>query len=321
MTEHYVTLFDSNFLPQGLALHASLLEHGGDFLLWVLCVNANCLAKLKELDLPHMRLLDLAKLETPELRAVKPSRSRAEYCWTLTPWSIQWVFEADQTSQRVTYLDADVLFLKPPYPIFEEFLVSRRAVMITEHSYAPEYDMTLTAGRFCVQFMCFSRDTGFPVLNWWRDRCTEWCFAYLDNGLFGDQKYLEHFETLFPSLIYSTGYDKRFLAPWNSSIFPYSEAIMFHFHGLRIVNSSLIHAANHVIPSPTLLNVYVPYCNTLLQFIKIYNLSSFSSGDNHHLIILWMFRCFKQIQRILLGLNRPPYWFQTCRGSGFSIIW
>ena len=79
MVVYYVTLFYINFLPQGLALHSSILEHGGDFILWVLCVDANCLEKLKKLDLPRMRLLDLAELETLELRAVKPSRSRAEY--------------------------------------------------------------------------------------------------------------------------------------------------------------------------------------------------------------------------------------------------
>ena len=37
--EHYVTLFDSLFLPQGLALHASLQQHAGEHRLWVLCVD------------------------------------------------------------------------------------------------------------------------------------------------------------------------------------------------------------------------------------------------------------------------------------------
>lgn len=110
MTEHYVTLFDAAFLPQGLTLHSSLLRHGDDFILWILCLDLECLHTLQHLGLPRIRLLDLQNLETSDLLAVKPERTRAEYCWTLTPWSIQWVFEADATALRVTYLDADVFF-------------------------------------------------------------------------------------------------------------------------------------------------------------------------------------------------------------------
>jgi len=122
LTEHYVTLFDSVFLPQGLALHYSLQEHGGDFLLWVLCLDDSCLQTLQRLNLPQVQLLDLKQLETPELLVVKPGRTRAEYCWTLSPWSIQWVFATDSTVQRVTYLDADVFFLKGPNSIFNELV-------------------------------------------------------------------------------------------------------------------------------------------------------------------------------------------------------
>jgi hypothetical protein len=33
--EHYVTLFDSLFLPQGLALHMSMERHAGVYTLWI----------------------------------------------------------------------------------------------------------------------------------------------------------------------------------------------------------------------------------------------------------------------------------------------
>ena len=37
--EHYVTLFDSLFLPQGLALHMSMERHAGNYTLWILCID------------------------------------------------------------------------------------------------------------------------------------------------------------------------------------------------------------------------------------------------------------------------------------------
>jgi len=263
LTEHYVTLFDSVFLPQGLALHHSLLEHGGDCLLWVLCLDDSCLQTLQRLDLPQMRLLDLAELETPELLAVKPGRTRAEYCWTLTPWSIQWVLEAELTAQRVTYLDADVFFLKSPAPIFAEFEASGCGVLITEHGYAPEYDQTQTSGRYCVQFLPVVRGLGEPILHWWRNRCIEWCFARSENGLFGDQKYVEQFTSISPDSVYAIGPDCRFQAPWNAIVHCYSDCVFYHFHSLRIFSQHLIYLGPYSYPSPHIFYIYKPYCDVI----------------------------------------------------------
>ena len=55
--EHFVTLFDSGFLPQGLALHASMLRHLPSFCLWVLCVDDRAHELLTRLALPHCRPL------------------------------------------------------------------------------------------------------------------------------------------------------------------------------------------------------------------------------------------------------------------------
>src|SRR6266700_3623980 len=108
--EHFVTLFDSWFLPQGLALHSSLEQHAGAYTLWILCVDDDAERVLKRLALPNVRLLALANAETPELLRVKAARTRAEYCWTLTPVAPRLVFDADVGAKRVTYVDADLWF-------------------------------------------------------------------------------------------------------------------------------------------------------------------------------------------------------------------
>lgn len=323
MTEHYVTLFDSVFLPQGLALHHSLLEHGGNCVLWVLCLDTACLRTLQRLDLPQMRLLNLSELETPQLLAVKPGRSKAEYCWTLTPWSIQWVLEAESTAQRVTYVDADVFFLKNPVSILSEFGNSGCGVLITEHGYAPEYDRTPSSGRYCVQFVPVVRGLGEPVLHWWRDRCLEWCFARFENGLFGDQRYLERFSILFPGVVFSIGRDRRFQAPWNSSINPFSDAVIFHFHGLRILSRKLIKAScgPHLIPSPTKYYVYTDYCNLLVRLIRHYSLEITPQAPMPWLGSLIVLRLIRSLRT---RINLPafaPYWFQLLPGRESGIVW
>lgn len=236
--EHFVTLFDSLFLPQGLALHRSMERHVETYILWILCVDEEVHEVLLKLNLPNVQLLQLQKLETPELLAVKPRRSKGEYCWTLTPFAPRFVFEMDDEISRVTYLDADMWFRKSPEPIFREFNASRKQVLITDHAYAPEHDQSASSGQFCVQFMTFTRDGGEIVRKWWEDKCVEWCFARHEDGKFGDQKYLDEWPTRFADFVHILDNKELMLAPWNASRFPYGGAITWHFHDLRIVANS-----------------------------------------------------------------------------------
>ena len=259
--EHYVTLFDSLFLPQGVALHASLLRHAQPFTLWVLCVDETTQDVLDRLQLANIRTIGLAEIETEELLAVKGGRSRGEYCWTLTPFSPQLVFDREPSAMRVTYLDADTWFCRSPAEIFEDFDASGKAVLITEHAYAPEYDQTPQTGRFCVQFMTFKRDEGEVVRRWWAERCIEWCFARIENGRFGDQMYLDDWPVRFRDLVHVLRKPSLTQAPWNVTRFAPSEAAFFHFHGLRLLrNRSLLLADSYYpLPATTRRMIYLPY--------------------------------------------------------------
>ncbi|MDO9009751.1 MAG: glycosyl transferase [Thiobacillus sp.] len=262
--EHYVTLFDSFFLPQGLALHASMERHAGSYTLWVLCMDEAAHDVLTRLRLPNLKLLALSQLETPELLAVKPGRTRGEYCWTLTPFSPRFVFEAAPDVERVTYLDADLWFRKNPAPIFREFAASGKGVQITDHAYAPEYDSTVTSGQFCVQFMTFHRQRGEAVRKWWEARCLEWCFARYEDGKFGDQKYLDDWQERFPEEVHVLVQKELLLAPWNVTRFPYGQAVVYHFQGLRILaGKKVVLAPTYSLPRFVVANIYEPYLRDL----------------------------------------------------------
>ena len=118
--EHYVTLFDETFLPQGLALYLSLMRHSPDSQLWVICLTEVTYLQLQKLDLGNINLIRLSDIETPQLKFVKAGRSRAEYCWTLTPFSPQAVLDRCKEVSRVTYLDADMWFRGDPKRILKK---------------------------------------------------------------------------------------------------------------------------------------------------------------------------------------------------------
>jgi hypothetical protein len=261
--EHFVTLFNSLFLPQGLALHMSMERHARECVLWILCVDDETYDVLGRLDLPNVKRLKLSDLETSELLDVKPGRTVGEYCWTLTPFAPRFVFEADPTVERVTYIDADLWFRKHPKPIFNEFDASGKQVLITDHAYAPEYDQSATSGQFCVQFMTFTRDGGDTVRKWWEERCIEWCFARFEDGKFGDQKYLDDWPERFGDAVHVLRDKELALAPWNASRFPYGNAVFYHFHGLRLISEKKIEIGNYSLPNALRANVYQPYFSDL----------------------------------------------------------
>jgi hypothetical protein len=243
MTEHFVTLFDKNFLVFGLALHKSLQDHAGDFCLWVLCMDRTAEERLLSLNLPKLRVIPLAAAENDELLRIKPGRNAGEYCWTMTPFSITAVFSQDPSVNRVTYVDADVFFFNDPRILIQEMIEAGKHVLITDHAYEPCYDQTATSGRFCVQFMTFNRsEEGLKVCKWWQDRCVEWCFNRVENGKFGDQKYLDSWPTIFPKEVHILEAVHETLAPWNVKMLlkPGHRPVMYHFHGLRFMNRRLV---------------------------------------------------------------------------------
>jgi hypothetical protein len=270
--EHFVTLFDSLFLPQGLALHKSMQRQIDNFILWILCVDDEAYDVLIKLELQNVRLLQLSKLETSRLLAVKSNRSRVEYCWTLTPFASRFVFEADKNVRRVTYLDADLWFMKSPKPIFDELDKSGKHVLITDHAYAPEYDQSATSGQYCVQFMTFNRSGGESVRKWWEEKCVEWCYARFEDGKFGDQKYLDSWPERFPDLVHVLENKELALAPWNATRFPYGNGVFWHFHGLRLLPKNRLDPGSiYVIPKITFEFIYSSYFNDLRIIVDTLN--------------------------------------------------
>jgi hypothetical protein len=300
--EHYVTVFDSLFLPQGLALHMSMERHADAYTLWIMCVDSACFDALTTVNLPHVRLLQVGKLETEALVAVKPTRSIGEYCWTLTPFAPRFVFEADSDIARVTYLDADVWLRKKPGPIFREFEASGKRVLITDHAYAPEYDQSATSGQYCVQFTTFTRNSGEIVRKWWEDRCIEWCYARSEDGKFGDQKYLDDWPEMFSDYVHVLSNSDLILAPWNATRFPYGRSVAWHFHGLRLINgwrknSFIVDYGDYPLPNAVVKNVYMPYTSDLSNSVQMLLDIGLSIRPQKHKRENWIFRLLKGVRR------------------------
>ncbi len=273
--EHFVTLFDSLFLPQGLALQISMQRHAGEHTLWIICMDDVAHSVLERLNLNNVRLLHLDHLETSELKRVKPLRSTVEYCWTMTPFAPRFVFESDPTVERVTYLDADMWFRRNPINVFRDFERSLKAVLITDHAYSPENDQSALSGQYCVQFMTFIRARSEEVRSHWEGECIDWCYNRTDEGRFGDQKYLDKWPVMFGTLVHELADKELLMAPWNAQRYPYGKSVAWHFHGFRVITlfNSLLFFSLGTYPLPRVVknNIYRQYMSDILIAIEKLN--------------------------------------------------
>lgn len=250
LIRYFCTYFDSHYLPRGLSLYLSLREHCPSFQLWVLCMDTPTSDCLKHLALPEVIPVGLEELESfdGQLLAVKGSRSRIEYYFTCTPSLPLYILRKWPETPMVSYLDADLFFYQDPAPLFRE--IDEHSIALIEHRYAQNLQHRLRYGRFNVGWLSFRNDEqGIKCLQWWRERCLEWCYDRADQDRYADQKYLDLWPGLFSNL-HILRHKGANLAPWNISNYSISyrservwvdeqPLIFFHFHGFEQIASWL----------------------------------------------------------------------------------
>lgn len=212
---HFCTYADHRFLPRALALVESLRRNGGEFRLWFLCLSPECFERLNRLADANIEVVNLEELEIcdPALLAVKPERSHAEYIFTLTAAWMVFLFGRHPQIDLLTYLDADLYFFGNYEGVFAE--LGDASIGIIEHRHAWLDSDRLQYGRFNVGWVSIRRDEeGLRCVQRWREQCIEWCHDRVEDGKFGDQKYLDEWPERYRrvKIIDHPGAN---LAPWN----------------------------------------------------------------------------------------------------------
>jgi hypothetical protein len=168
----FCTLFDKNYLYQGVALYRSLVRRCPDFQLYALCMDNTAHALLKKMAAPGLTALNVEELLTPEIAAVRARTTHGQFCWVCQPLLCRYILEKFNCDM-VTYLESDSLFFADPELLFAE--LGQSSVSLVPHNFSPGHDNTATAGRYCVQFNAFRNDAqGRAVLDFWRAKNFEY---------------------------------------------------------------------------------------------------------------------------------------------------
>jgi hypothetical protein len=250
------TVVDAGYLARALVLHRSLVEQGVAFRLVVLCMEETTLDVLRRLAPSDVEPIALAALEQedPALPAVKPTRTLAEYCWTLKPSLLRYLFAREPGLRELSYVDADQMVWSDPAPVYAE--LGDGSVLIV-----PQRTESEVAGRYNAGLIVFRRtDETDEILSWWRERCLEWSFAGVEAGgrrRFGDQGYLSDWPDRF-SGVRVLAHPGGGVAPWNygrsalggrngALVVDGVPLVFFHYHSLRLYSGLRLFQRLHLL--------------------------------------------------------------------------
>lgn len=275
----YTTYFNKYYLLKGLALHTSLIQHDPTAKLDILCMDDYTKDILDRLKLKGVTTIALSDFEDDALKEAKSNRSLVEYFWTCTPSLPRYVLAKHPELDMVSYFDADLFFYSSLKPIFAE--IGDKSIYMVEHRYPDDQKYRDDiSGRFNVAVQFWRNNKiGHACINWWRDKCNEWCYLKEEPGRFGDQLYLNQWPKLFKSIAISKNLGVN-AAPWNIAQYKVAKKkgevyinsdklVVYHFHQLEYFNpDNYDYAHGYQFDQSTVKHIYQPYIKALNRELK-----------------------------------------------------
>jgi hypothetical protein len=249
----YATLFDRGYLLRGLAMLDSLLAESSSAEVTVLALDWETFEFLTE-EFRNQRVypLTLNDLTSETLWSARQSRSYRDFCWTLSSVLCHQLLR-DNT--EVIYLDADICFFNNPDELLN--LCRSGQVAAVPHGFPNRLKSSEVNGIYNVQWVYFAGNEGTSACQRWAEQCLDRCELAPEEGIVGDQKYLDEWPDLYPSFI-SLDHCGAGVAPWNHEIREPRQLdgrwvvrteenmVFYHFHGLTIS-----HDGSVVLSGPT----------------------------------------------------------------------
>ena len=253
---NFCLMTTANYITKALVMYDSLMkECKNDFNFFYYAFDQLTYDYLKKLNYKNIIPIPLHDLENfyPELVKTKKTRSTAEYFFTCTPHIMDYALK-NYDIDHITYVDADLFFYNDPIAILKE--VKNDSVLITEHRYFPDNNDSVS-GKYCVQFIPIMNDeSGNKVIDWYKEKCIEWCYLKAEDGKWADQGYLNHWPEIFDNIVvmenrgggvarwnsdaYSFVKENDNLKAFNSEINKDVDIIFYHFEGLKIYANKLM---------------------------------------------------------------------------------
>jgi hypothetical protein len=253
----------------------------------VLAMDDRTFDYLISLKIPNVQLTRLCDFVDERFQELISSRPFRELCWTAASCFTRSIYRSDSESDFIIYVDSDCYFFTDISKLIYNWNEGSN-IFIHEHRYSPlRIEWEKTSGVFNVGVVGFRQGSteALACLDRWRLQVLNSCELKPDEGLCGDQGYLNEWPGLYPGLQIMNGAGEG-AAPWNVEplqarldekqvLIEGQELVFYHFHALepginrklRILISSL--ALGYSIPSSIRRFVYKPYLRHLLRINRV----------------------------------------------------
>jgi hypothetical protein len=282
----YCTYSDLNYLPRLITLLESLRNTEASYRVLILALDVETEHYFSENPKPEIQVSTISLIQSnfPRLTEARANRSEMEFVFTLTPFLMKQAMEMANPREVAVYLDADLFFFSDPTLVLES--MSESDIGIIPHHYPDRNLRRLSRyGTFNVGWVGIrNSENGRKCVEWWSERCLEWCRDEPVEGNYADQGYLDKFPELFKGvkILSNRGFN---LAPWNTDgqtirkneagqivVGEQTVLVFFHFHGLKklgkwVITSQLNYG--DLASKPLIDLVYKPYLRALHKAEKI----------------------------------------------------
>lgn len=196
MNSVFVTLFNSSYLLQGITLVDSLLKNYPESRIYVAPLDdfATQILIDKYIQTENV-LLDSGTIREEYERRLRNYEKVNEVIFSLKPVLIKRAMRS-LNGDMYFYCDADLFFFSR-----FDFDKVQEDIVLTEHIFKLELMEYVKNGKYNAGFVGFSKSPSSIIcLNWWSQKCKESTAHDIENGVLGDQKYLERFSDLNSSI-------------------------------------------------------------------------------------------------------------------------
>jgi len=278
MTNAYLTIVNDRYALRALALYRSLEPHLAGKQYRVYCIDDRAADFLESLSMPGCSIIRPGAYETDMLRALRARRPVNEYCWTLKPVAMRHALDDPAGFAWSIYLDSDVMVFGDPddgIPAAPD-----AHAVITPHRPKSAYFAAFidSVGIYNAGYAAFrSTPAGRRALAWWEQRCIEDSPSVPREGVYADQRYLNHLPELFEGVV-SSPHKGLNAGPWNILDDPVTQdgtairiggdpLLTYHMQGFRILGASFfnLYAGPVRIPRAVRRLVYRPYAHMLAR--------------------------------------------------------
>ncbi len=238
MNVNLCTYFDKNYLSKFLTCRSSVRRYEENVTFYCLCLDDFSYNYIKDLNARDIVVISLNEVEAEylELKYAKQNRDTVEFYFTLSPFLPRYILKKFDL-EIINYIDSDLYFFDTPRKIIN--YLGDNSIILIEHGIK-----TQRFGKYNVGWLTFKNDNiSIYCLDKWSQDCVNWCYDYVENGKYADQKYLDQWPKEYKKI---TILPPEFnCAPWNlkngnvkiskdEMYINQNKLIFYHFHGLNI---------------------------------------------------------------------------------------